>query len=139
MIGSSRLIKIIFLTLGVYLIAINIILWANGEDLAERVLTESSWMTFNGYQNQRPDFKGFHWFFNELSTFHGVKTTMAAFNKYINIFNQHWTENIGENIGTGFLWLLQVIFAPMMFLGTTLIDIFTNAAWFFHFLYEIAN
>lgn len=139
MVGCNRVVKIICMTLGIYLLTANIILWAN--DPSVNVLLNQNnpihineffnFASFHGYN--ATNFKGFGWFFDKISTFPGLSSTHKMMMTYGNIVsNFHVTDN---NIVDAILGILRLLTTPINLTVTLFIDILNNAIWFFSFIF----
>lgn len=136
MIIGNRLVKTVFLTLGIFLIVINIVWWANDE-LASKTLIDMNLYDkgdFVLFHKSGVEFRGFQWFFDKLSTFPAFKFTYdVIITKWLNLAGDFdWT-------GVAFIdfiyAIFRVILAPFALLGTILVDLFNNLMWFFSFFF----
>lgn len=134
----SRLFKTIFLIVGVYVIAVNVIRWANLPHVADIWLNDNTFISFTQFQGQyqMQKYWGFKWFFDVISTFPGATTTVAMFNKYGNIISMFPTTFDPNNINIleGIIAILAILFTPALLGITIVIDILNNVLWFFSFL-----
>lgn len=135
----SHSIKIIIMTLGIYIIVINIIDWANGYNVANNLeATNLNW-NFNAFHNTTmTSFKGFKWFKEHLATFPGINQTIATLQKNANIFKNF--EGVEAHDIFGYVMAIwQFITIPFTLVISLLKDIINNVLWFFTFLVNLGK
>lgn len=133
----SHFIKLIVMSLGIFLIVINIIVWANGKDVAadlESTLFNWNYKAWHGVKMS--EYKGFRWFYEKLSTFPGLNTTISTFNKMANIVNVFDTGEPG-NIIEFLRSILMILTAPVVLFFTIMLDVVNLIGWFVSFLWNI--
>lgn len=130
MVGTGRLIKTIFLILGIYIIAVNIILWANNNEHSIFMNT-SEIVSHNSYQyfhEQGESFKGFYWFFERIGSFPGLEQSYSAVLKYKQIITG--ASDLHPLFGT-----LAILNSPIELVVRFLQDFISIVIWFFEFVY----
>lgn len=134
MTGSFKVFKYIFFTLGIYLIIVNVILWASGSELNDSFLELSLPNNFNSFHtyDNAYEWKGFQWFFERLSTFPGLYYTVNACNTYANIISNFTITNIG--VLDTVLAILRILTTPLILINTVLVDIINTVIWFIGFV-----
>lgn len=123
-------IKFIFMILGIYIIIINIIMWSNAPSTASGLGNGITFGAYHSYSMQH--WRGFSWFFNEVSSFNGWQATYATFNNYCNIVGRY--QITGNGIVDTFLAVGRVLTAPIVLLWALLMDISSFIRWLFNFL-----
>lgn len=141
MVGCGRFVKIIVLTLGIYVLTMNVILWANDPSVNVLLNAENpisidkyfySFANFHGYNVTH--FRGFSWFFDKLSTFPGLASSHKMLSTYANIVSGFKVTNNG--ILDTILAILRLLTTPINLGVTLVIDIINNAIWFFSFIWS---
>ena len=141
MVGCNRIIKIIVMTLGIYLLVINVVLWANDPKMNILLLETSTYhydMVPNYYvfhETKMVNFYGFEWFYNRLSTFPGLQNTVAQitnYGKYISGLS------LGKWVLISILeTIVKGLVVPFQLLGAIAVDIYNNAKWFLGFIWNL--
>lgn len=138
---GSRLIKTIVLILGVFLLVINIVLWANDTDLVSKDFWDDysqienfSWWSYDEYVSSASpqNYYGFRWFFDKLSTFPGLRSTLDMFQNFSNVISNF--DVTGNYFADIFLAIFRILFTPVMLVMTLVLDIFQNVSWFISFI-----
>lgn len=140
MVFGNRFIKIIVLTLGIYLLTANVILWAT-EPSVNLQLIYSNFTThnlneFSGFKGFHDfgmvNFKGFKWFFDRISTFPGPTFTHGVLTTYTDILSGF---SITGNWGLDFLLaIFRITSTPILLSITIVVDIVNNGLWFVKFV-----
>lgn len=130
MVGTGRLIKTIFLILGIYIIAVNIILWANNNE--HSIFSNTSEIVAVGnyqyFHEQCESFKGFQWFFERISSFPALEQSYGAVLKYKNIITG--ASDLGPFFGT-----IAILNSPVELFVKFCTDFINIVIWFFEFVY----
>ena len=133
MIGTSRLIKIIVMVLGIYLLIVNVVSWTMDGDVntmsVATMLSSEDQATFYKFHNANfTNFKGFEWFFNYLETFPGPATTRMLLSNYSDIVNNYSVSSNGIIDFIAAIW--RILSTPLLLVITLVIDVIRNALWF---------
>ena len=131
---AFRILSSIFILLGVYLVIINIICWANSEQVAKVYASTLDGGTYNYWHNTSMNtYKGFRWFYEELSTFPGLAATLGTLNQLGKFVNP-----LGSTPNDLWSWVVyigQILSAPIQLLVTVVVDVIRNLVWFVHFIW----
>lgn len=138
---GSVLIKTIFILLGVYVIAINVTLWATSHNVGGEQLhgVLDNWNFYGFHSSRMSDFGyvGFESFYNLLGTFPGLRYTQGITSTYLDIVSGYDVTGIG--ILDALIGVVRILTAPML-LGITIVtDIINNVIWFLGFLNIVPN
>lgn len=147
MVACNRLFKTITLLLGVYLLIINVVLWATEPSVNILLLKGNGISILNDLQDMPQiyevssfeemhkissmNYKGFEWFFDRISSFPGPAVTHGYLMTYSNILTGF---SITGNWGIDFLLaIFRILSTPLLFVITVTLDILNNAIWFIRF------
>lgn len=127
-------IEIVFITLGIYLISINIIIMANSQHFTGS-LTDSD---FEGnfrmwHDSHQVEWRGFNWFYDSVAKYPGISKTLQMITDISNTFSSGIGKNPSDILG----WLKFIgciLVLPVWLLVTIIIDILNNVFWFIHFI-----
>lgn len=140
MVGCNRLLRIICLGLGSYLLVINVILWATDPEvnmlllkqynITEEIYLIDKFQIMHNYNMTH--YRGFKWFFDNLSNFPGPSFTHGMLMTYANIISGY---SITGNWGLDFLLaIFRILSTPLLLTITITMDILNNAIWFIGFI-----
>lgn len=137
----TTLIKTIFILLGVYVIAINITLWATSQSVGgEQLVGGPSEWNFFEYHDARMStygYVGFEKFYDLLSTFPGLRYCQGITSTYADIVTGYNVTNVG--ILDAILAIFRILSTPLLLSVTIIADIVNNVIWFLGFLNIIPN
>lgn len=136
----SSIIKTIFLILGVYVISINVTLWANSHNVGGEQLGLMQDWNFYAYHSARmKDFGyvGFEKFYNVLGTFPGLSHTQALTSTWLDIVSGYNLTGIG--ILNFVLAIVRIFSAPLLLTIGIITDILNNVIWLLGFLNIVPN
>lgn len=138
---ASVLIKTIFLLLGVYVIAINVTLWATSHNVGGEQLHGilDDWNFYGFHSSRMRDFGyvGFEKFYNLLGTFPGLRYTQGITSTYLDIISGYNVTGIG--VIDALFGLVRILTAPFLLTITIVTDIINNVVWFLGFLNIVPN
>lgn len=127
--GNNTFIRIIFISFGFFLLAINIVFWTNSSAFQFGMTSQEYW---GAAYDAHDDFIGFGKLFSYLETFPGINFTIKAFNVWGNIIANY------DVTGNGLLDLLLAIFrvisVPLALVVTIAGDIISNVMWFWYLI-----
>lgn len=140
----SRSIKFIFLTAGVYLLIVNIILWANSAEVNANLIYgrefliggDNWWDVLNSFNKWHDynmvHYRGFEWFYDRFSTFPGLSATTNVITNYANILRGF---SITNNFFLDVLIAIgKMLTTPILLVVTLATDIMSILWWMFSFL-----
>lgn len=127
-------IEVIFLALGIYVIAINLIRLQSATEFFDVVSSDINAYNFDGWHNYKSsNFRGFTWFIGRFESFPGLHYMKETIHDVINHV-PNFTEDVGDNIIQIFKYMLTIIVVPFRGFGSIIIDVFICITWFFTFL-----
>lgn len=138
---GNRLVKTIVLILGVFLLVINVVIWANDTDVVSKNYFEQvseisnfSWWSYDEYNSQAApqNYYGFRFFFDKLSTFPGLRATWTMLKEFGDVINNFSVTSIP--LLDVLFAIFRVLFTPVMLLITIVTDIYSNVKWFIEFI-----
>ena len=136
MIVGNRSLRIIVLSLIVFLLAINFALWNFDSYLASSVVP----VDFNFYSwhndNWSYDFKGFKWFFDRIASFPGIENTRDYLNGIFKIISGYKVDTSQISAWDVVGAIIDLFLGPILLFYTIAADLVSNIIWFFSFFWN---
>lgn len=127
-----HVLEIIFLTLGIFLIVVNITSLSIHGEMFKRFEEGFTVYNFHGWHESEPvKFHGFSWFFNRISQcpiFYNLRELIT----YISSLGYDMVVNF--DVSKLLLTLLNVVFFPFVFIGAIIQDIIGTVIWLYGFI-----
>lgn len=124
MLTGNRVVRILFILFFVLIIALNLWFWVVPHTAL--ALAEENTSTADTVYH----FKGFNWFFNQITEFPGIEPLVKDISKWLNM-KQLSDNNFNiEDVLAGFKFMM----APIMLVFYLCKDIVLNVIWIFKFL-----
>ena len=127
MIIGNRFVKILFITLGLFVLVVNLIYWAN----QPLVISPTYYINNNEFIvmfDRHQSFIGFSDFFKFLETFPGLTTTIVTLRTWGDIISNFSITNIG--FLDALIGIFRLITTPIALSMTIIVDLFRNIIWF---------
>lgn len=130
MIVGNRSLRIIVLSLIVFLLAINFALW-NFDSYLQASVVNVDFNFHSWHDSGTYEFKGFKWFFDRIASFPGISNTRDMINKWSTII-------AGYHVGDVSAWdilgaIINIFISPITLFCTILADLISNIIWFLNF------
>lgn len=123
MLVGNRLVRILFTSLFVIILALNLFSW-----LAPRMALANANYDVELAEDLHQNYHGFNWFFNQVSTFPGLQPMIDTFLTWGKL-------GMSGNVALdSLLNILKVIALPFVALWSVLVSLWTNLIWILGFL-----
>lgn len=130
----SHFIKIIFLTLGVYLIIVNLAHLLIFNEHIKAIDPVTAFYNFDGWHSYKNiEYHGFRWFFRYLETYPGF-TTLRNVVDYLGTTPIKMITNVTPNPLEILGYIASLLVSPFLFIGAIIFDLVSSIIWFFGFI-----
>lgn len=130
----GRVFSFILLTLGIYLIAINIISIYGQKGIVTPLPSDSFELTFSGWHDSfKERFRGFSWFYHKLETFPSINNTI---NFVTSLYDKtSWVTGTPQDVFSALIYIAKVLTFPVTLIVMIMADILSNISWFLGFIF----
>lgn len=130
----GRVFSFILLTLGIYVIAINIISIYGQKGVVTPLPSDSFNFTFYEWHTGfKERFRGFSWFYNKLETFPSIQNTINFVNSLYD--KASWVKGEPSDIIGALIYIAKVLTFPVTLIVMFIADIVNNIKWFLGFIF----
>lgn len=130
----GRVLSFILLTLGIYLIAINVISIYGQKGVLTPLPSDSFDLNFYGWHSSfKERFRGFSWFYEKIETFPSINNTINFVTKLRDFST--WVTGTPSDIIGALIWIGKILTFPVSLVIVFLVDIVNNILWFLGFIF----